>query len=100
MGRKTRRWRTSASLIPGSGRVRVRFHRRCRGRERFPDPARRSWLRSFGVEEELLLVAPSSGIPVALGESVTRGGGEDAPEHELQRQQVETDTDPCTTLGE
>jgi carboxylate-amine ligase len=57
-------------------------------------------LRSFGVEEELLLVAPSSGIPVALAESVTRGEGDDAPERELQRQQVETSTDPCTTLDE
>jgi carboxylate-amine ligase len=57
-------------------------------------------LRSFGVEEELLLVAPSSGIPVALAESVTRGEGDDAPERELQRQQVETGTDPCRTLDE
>lgn len=57
-------------------------------------------MRSFGVEEELLLVAPSSGIPVALAESVTRGDGDDAPERELQRQQVETGTDPCRTLDE
>ncbi|GAB3973524.1 glutamate--cysteine ligase [Actinoallomurus acanthiterrae] len=57
-------------------------------------------MRSFGVEEELLLVAPSSGVPVALGEAVTRGDGDDAPEHELQRQQIETSTDPCTTLDE
>ncbi|MCO5995197.1 carboxylate-amine ligase [Actinoallomurus rhizosphaericola] len=57
-------------------------------------------MRSFGVEEELLLVAPSSGVPVALAESVTRGGDEDGPERELQRQQVETGTDPCKTLDE
>jgi glutamate---cysteine ligase / carboxylate-amine ligase len=57
-------------------------------------------LRSFGVEEELLLVAPGSGVPVALAESVTRDEGDDAPERELQRQQVETGTDPCTTLDE
>lgn len=57
-------------------------------------------MRSFGVEEELLLVAPSSGIPVALAESVTHGAGDDAPGRELQRQQVETGTAPCRALDE
>jgi carboxylate-amine ligase len=56
-------------------------------------------VRSFGVEEEMLLVDPDSGAAVALAEAVT-GGGDDAPEAELQRQQVETDTVPCTSLDE
>ncbi|WP_285585094.1 glutamate--cysteine ligase [Actinoallomurus iriomotensis] len=54
-------------------------------------------MRSFGVEEEMLLVDPGSGAAVALADVVT-GGAEDAPEAELQRQQVETDTAPCETL--
>jgi glutamate---cysteine ligase / carboxylate-amine ligase len=54
-------------------------------------------VRSFGVEEELLLVDPGSGAAVALAELVTRGA-EDTPESELQRQQVEVDTEPSTTL--
>jgi carboxylate-amine ligase len=56
-------------------------------------------VRSFGVEEEMLLVDPDSGAAVALAEAVT-GGAEDAPEAELQRQQVETETAPCTSLDE
>jgi carboxylate-amine ligase len=56
-------------------------------------------VRSFGVEEEMLLVDPGSGATVALAEVVT-GGAEGGPEAELQRQQVETDTVPCTTLDE
>ena len=56
-------------------------------------------MRSFGVEEEMLLVDPGSGAAVALSEAVT-GGADDAPEAELQRQQVEIDTAPCTSLDE
>jgi carboxylate-amine ligase len=56
-------------------------------------------VRSFGVEEEMLLVDPDTGGAVALAEAVT-DGGEDAPGSELQRQQVETDTVPCTSLDE
>jgi carboxylate-amine ligase len=56
-------------------------------------------VRSFGVEEELLLVDPGSGAAVALAEAVT-GGAENAPVAELQREQVETDTAPCDTLDE
>ena len=48
----------------------------------------------------MLLVDPDSGAAVALAEAVTGGAGDDAPEAELQRQQVETDTAPCTSLDE
>jgi glutamate---cysteine ligase / carboxylate-amine ligase len=53
-------------------------------------------VRSFGIEEEFLLVAPDTGAPVARADEVTDGPG--TPDHELQRQQVETDTSPCTSL--
>ncbi|MDN3359635.1 glutamate--cysteine ligase [Actinomadura sp. DC4] len=56
-------------------------------------------MRSFGVEEELLLVDPGTGTAVARSEAVT-GNADDAPGSELQRQQVETDTAPCTSLDE
>lgn len=56
-------------------------------------------MRSFGVEEEMLLVDPGTGAAVALAETVV-GGSEDAPESELKRQQVETDTAPCVRLNE
>jgi carboxylate-amine ligase len=53
-------------------------------------------MRSFGVEEEMLLVDPETGAAVALAEAVTSAG---EAETELQRQQVETDTVPCRTLS-
>lgn len=69
-------------------------------------------LRSFGVEEELLLFDPEGGAPRAMsgavlhharlqGEKVhtsplTKGG----MESELQREQLEICTRPCTTLDE
>lgn len=56
-------------------------------------------MRSFGVEEEMLLVDPASGAAVALAGAVT-GEDDDAPEPELQRQQVETDTAPCLSLDD
>jgi glutamate---cysteine ligase / carboxylate-amine ligase len=56
-------------------------------------------VRSFGVEEEMLLVDPASGAAVALADAVT-GEDEDAPETELQSQQIETDTAPCVSLDE
>jgi glutamate---cysteine ligase / carboxylate-amine ligase len=86
-------------------------------------------VRSVGVEEELLLVEPDTGRPRAVAAAVLRagdaaggpeagapeGGGQGAggqgagpaPErqeqdldYELQLQQVETNTRPCTTLDE
>lgn len=56
-------------------------------------------MRSFGVEEEMLLVDLDTGAAVALAEAVT-DGGKDTPGSELQSQQVETDTVPCTGLDE
>jgi glutamate---cysteine ligase / carboxylate-amine ligase len=54
-------------------------------------------VRSFGVEEEMLLVAADSGAPVAVAEDVVSQEVGDTPESELKRQQVETATAPCTT---
>ncbi|HEY2519310.1 MAG TPA: glutamate--cysteine ligase [Streptosporangiaceae bacterium] len=100
-------------------------------------------MRTFGVEEELLLVDVDTGVPVALADLVARpdhdddppapaaataepavvGPGrplsvgvgvrdapvqaqpdedpaDDRPVHELQREMIETDTRPCSTLDE
>jgi len=63
----------------------------------------------MGVEEELLLVDPDTGVvtpvaPAALAahRSRWRPGTVDAPrvEHELYQQQLELATEPCTTLDE
>jgi glutamate---cysteine ligase / carboxylate-amine ligase len=56
-------------------------------------------VRSFGVEEEMLLVDPETGAAMALSGDVA-GEAEGEPEAELQRQQVETDTAPCESLGD
>lgn len=56
-------------------------------------------MRTVGVEEELLLVDPDTGTPVAVAGSVLALGG-DGLEAELQQQQIETGTEPCTTLDE
>jgi carboxylate-amine ligase len=68
--------------------------------------------RTFGVEEELLLVDPESGTPRAVSDAVIRfarrhGGVPLAGscnagifETELQRQQLETGTPPCVSLDE
>ncbi|XRQ03605.1 glutamate--cysteine ligase [Actinomadura welshii] len=69
-------------------------------------------LRTLGVEEELLLVDPSTGAPQAVSGSVIRyarrhdelfrtGGRRSKPlETELQREQLETATPVCTSLRE
>ena len=61
----------------------------------------------MGVEEEMLVVDPASGRPVPLAAAVLdrdpRGGdaSDETPvEGELMRQQVEMQTDPCTSLSE
>jgi len=67
----------------------------------------------MGVEEELLLVDPDTGQPLAVAETALRtgdaadGGQEDTHgdageslEFELQRQQLETSTKPCFGLNE
>ncbi|WP_243717078.1 carboxylate-amine ligase [Actinomadura darangshiensis] len=72
----------------------------------------RTGSRTFGVEEELLLVDPGSGAPQAASGSVIRyarrhdelfltGGQRSNPlETELQREQLETATPVCASLGE
>ena len=65
--------------------------------------------RTVGVEEELLLVDPATGSAVAVAaEAIARARParterEDVPggvvEEELQQEQIETDTTPCTELG-
>jgi carboxylate-amine ligase len=57
-------------------------------------------VRSFGVEEELLLVASDTGAVMALADAVIGSEAGDTPEPELQQEQVETGTTPCTTLDE
>ncbi|MGB7795581.1 MAG: hypothetical protein WBL53_04855, partial [Pseudonocardiaceae bacterium] len=58
--------------------------------------------RSVGVEEELLLVDPDSGRALALAAAVLRNAADcghladQALTSELMRQQVETNTRPCT----
>jgi carboxylate-amine ligase len=55
-------------------------------------------MRTVGVEEELLLVDPETGTPVAVAGSVLAGA--DGLEAELQQQQIEIGTAPCTSLAE
>ena len=72
-------------------------------------------VRTIGVEEELLLVDGRTGAPTAIAERLlqnweqnTAGNGEASPppvstddgviEAELQQQQIEIDTAPCTAL--
>ncbi|MET9697312.1 glutamate--cysteine ligase [Streptomyces sp. NPDC006529] len=70
-------------------------------------------MRSVGVEEELLLVDPASGVPVALsGHVLEAADRSDGPgsgdgweqghnfERELAKEQVEFATKPVTDLGE
>jgi glutamate---cysteine ligase / carboxylate-amine ligase len=70
-------------------------------------------VRSVGVEEELLLVEPGTGRPLAVAETALRttdadsgrqegtdGDAGQSLEFELQRQQLETSTKPCFELSE
>jgi carboxylate-amine ligase len=71
-------------------------------------------VRSVGVEEELLLVEPETGQALAMAESVMQaaarasaqpgagpaGEAGELLEFELQRQQLETNTEPCRTLDD
>jgi YbdK family carboxylate-amine ligase len=70
-------------------------------------------VRSVGVEEELLLVEPATGQPLAVAETALRtvdaddgcregtsGDAGESLEFELQRQQLETSTKPCFELSE
>ena len=53
-------------------------------------------MRTVGVEEELLLVDPETGAPVAVAGSVLAGA--EGLEAELQQQQIEIGTEPCESL--
>ena len=55
-------------------------------------------MRTVGVEEELLLVDPETGAPVAVAGSVLAGS--DGLDAELQQQQIEIGTEPCDSLTE
>lgn len=68
-------------------------------------------LRSFGVEEELLLVDPDSGAPRAVsgaviryardhGDDMLKGPATEPMETELQREQLEIGTPPVTSLDD
>jgi carboxylate-amine ligase len=63
-------------------------------------------MRTVGVEEEFLLVDPDSGRPVAVGEAVLAGYPVEEDDDgagitvELQREQLETGTRPCTELDQ
>ena len=76
-------------------------------------------VRQVGVEEELLLVEPGTGLPRAVagtvlraarpeatgagGDAGTRGASGDAAgalDFELQQQQLETNTEPCRALDD
>ena len=67
---------------------------------------RRVSSRSVGVEEEFLLVEPESGQPRAVAGTVlaaarqAAGPAGAALEFELKQQQLETNSEPCRTLGE
>jgi glutamate---cysteine ligase / carboxylate-amine ligase len=62
-------------------------------------------VRSVGVEEELLLVEPQTGRALAVAESVMQAvhpaaEAEECLDYELQRQQLETNTEPCAALDD
>ena len=61
------------------------------------------WMRKIGVEEELLLVDPNSGTPVAAAPAILCGyDSDDSPalEKELKQEQIEVISPPCPTLDE
>jgi carboxylate-amine ligase len=68
------------------------------------------YMRTVGVEEELLLVGAADGVPAAVGDEVVSAAGGLASlgaldpsaqiEHEFKQEQVETASTPCTNLAE
>jgi carboxylate-amine ligase len=62
----------------------------------------RGGLRTFGVEEEFLLVDPTAGTVVERAAAVLRAvpAGKDQVDHELLEHLVETRTEPCTEMAE
>ncbi|MDR6989820.1 carboxylate-amine ligase [Paenarthrobacter nitroguajacolicus] len=61
-------------------------------------------MRTFGVEEELLIVDPVTGEPLALADALLAGHSEPATgtglSHELKLEQIETQTRPCHSHGD
>jgi glutamate---cysteine ligase / carboxylate-amine ligase len=57
-------------------------------------------MRRLGVEEELLLVDPVSGVPATVAGTMMRLPDGDELTLELQQQQIEIDTRPTATLAE
>ena len=60
-------------------------------------------MRSFGVEEELILVDAQTAAPVAAAPRILasgRAGGDVALEAEIQQEMIEVVGDPCTTADE
>ncbi|MGP0224358.1 glutamate--cysteine ligase 2 [Paenarthrobacter sp. NCHU4564] len=61
-------------------------------------------MRTFGVEEELLIVDPVTGAPLALADALLAGTDPVEPglglSHEFKLEQIETQTRPCHTYAE
>jgi glutamate---cysteine ligase / carboxylate-amine ligase len=57
-------------------------------------------VRTLGVEEEFLLVDPTTGQPQAVGQALLAMSTEGELTGELQQEQLETATKPCRTLDE
>lgn len=61
-------------------------------------------VRTFGVEEEFLLVDPVNGVPRAVADAVVRrsppGEASGLLQYEFQRHQLETGTAPCASFPE
>lgn len=65
------------------------------------EPARRgAAVRRIGVEEEFLIVDPTSGHAVPLGELLDRLSGDDGLSSEMKQEQLEACTLPRTSLAE
>ena len=66
-----------------------------------PGAARAAGAITLGVEEEFVLLDPSTGVTVLAGPDLVRMlGGEPGVQQELMRFQVETGTRVCTSLDE
>ncbi|WP_347108644.1 glutamate--cysteine ligase [Paenarthrobacter sp. S56] len=58
-------------------------------------------MRTFGVEEELLIVDPVTGRPLALADALLNGSDAGTGlSHELKLEQIETQTRPCNGYEE
>lgn len=64
------------------------------------DPPAGNSVRRVGVEEELLVVDPESGRAQAQASKVLGFADDSTTSSELQREQVEVETQPCSSLSE